>query len=90
MTDADHEFFHEHRSKGCEAYAMAGSVALLGDVEEAIKLVTKPIRGMVQMSLVLRDHHSQHLPASVIDLGLVEGIGYISRESHLKTTMRDV
>ncbi|KAK1148125.1 Type I Iterative Polyketide synthase (PKS) [Aspergillus melleus] len=149
-------FVQDLTSQGCCVTAVKGDVANLGDVQRAIAAARKPIAGLVQMSMVLKDqslrkmsyeewkaalspkvqgtwnlHHafkhmpldffvlmgsvagicgwsgqanygaantfldafakyrrSQGLVASVIDLGLMEDIGYVSEFSLLDTLAR--
>ena len=47
-------FFDELRAQGCEVLAFSGSVSNLDDVGAAIELATRPIRGVMQMSAVMR------------------------------------
>lgn len=47
-------FFNELRALGCEILTFAGDVTRLKDVEAAVKQVTRPLRGIMQMSAVMR------------------------------------
>ena len=47
-------FFNELRGLGCEVLTFAGSVTNLSDVEAAVKQATKPVKGIMQMSAVMR------------------------------------
>jgi len=47
-------FFHELEEMGCTAQVFTGNVCSLGDVTNAVKNATKPIAGVMQMSMVLR------------------------------------
>lgn len=47
-------FFDELRALGCEVSAFAGDVTRLMDVEDAIKQTTRPLKGIMQMSAVMR------------------------------------
>ena len=47
-------FLDELRSKGCEVSTYAGSVTILSDVEGAVKQMTRPLAGIMQMSAVMR------------------------------------
>lgn len=50
-------FFLELNSMGCEVQIFQGSVSKLEDVVSAIKSVTRPLKGILQMSMVLRDEN---------------------------------
>lgn len=52
---ADIDFVRELHSQGCEAQLIQGNVAIIEDVERAMKMISKPLRGILQMSMVLRD-----------------------------------
>ncbi|KAH7400779.1 hypothetical protein DE146DRAFT_653958 [Phaeosphaeria sp. MPI-PUGE-AT-0046c] len=54
-TDEDRSFFRELEVQGCEATAVAGSVTCLEDVQRAMAQAPKPIAGIMQLSMVLRD-----------------------------------
>lgn len=54
-SENDQSFFTELECQGCTATAITGSVSILADVEKCIKLTPKPIKGVLQMSMVLRD-----------------------------------
>ncbi|RFU79720.1 polyketide synthase [Trichoderma arundinaceum] len=139
------------RTLGCNAILVAGDVTQMADIERAIASATKPIRGVMQATLVLKDmpflnmtfdewqgptlpkiqgtwnlhsallkhdldffllfsswsgvvgyqgqanyasanafldafvqyRHAQGLPASAVDIGAVEDVGYVSRSAHL-------
>lgn len=47
-------FFNELRLLGCEVLTFAGSVTNLSDVEAAVKQATMPVKGIMQMSAVMR------------------------------------
>ena len=64
-TETDKEFFRELESMGCEAVAIAGKADNKEDVASAIRLATKPIKGVFHMAMVLRD-------APVLDLAYEE------------------
>ncbi|KAH8804521.1 KR domain-containing protein [Xylogone sp. PMI_703] len=49
-------FFNELRSRGCAVSTFAGSVNNLTDVVAAVKQVTLPLAGIMQMSAVMRDN----------------------------------
>ncbi|KAK5988830.1 Highly reducing polyketide synthase pspA [Cladobotryum mycophilum] len=49
------KFIQELRTLGCDAVLVAGDVAQLEDVERAVKSATKPVRGVMQATMVLRD-----------------------------------
>jgi hypothetical protein len=51
---ADQAFFRELESQGCRAIAVAGSAANMIDVQRAVNASSKPISGVIQMSMVLR------------------------------------
>ncbi|OHW98789.1 polyketide synthase [Colletotrichum incanum] len=48
-------FFDELEAQGCSVVAIRGSVSSLNDVERAISAATRPVRGVINMSMVLRD-----------------------------------
>ena len=51
----DQGFLEELRSQGCSATAIEGSVSLLSNVERAIAAAPFPIKGVLNMCMVLRD-----------------------------------
>lgn len=51
----DQLFFQELKTQGCDAVALAGSVNIMADVEQALALAPKRLGGILQMSMVLRD-----------------------------------
>jgi hypothetical protein len=153
-SDDDQDFFRELQCQGCSSQVVAGSVTKLQDVQEAVNNAAKPIAGVLQLSMVLRDgpfldmtmedwsasvapkvqgtwnlhkalpkghdffistgsisgifgnayqanysaanafldafvqyRHSQGLPASVLDVGVVGDIGYVSRNLTIKASL---
>jgi NAD(P)-dependent dehydrogenase (short-subunit alcohol dehydrogenase family) len=54
-SESDQAFFKELKSQGCTATTFAGSVSIHSDVEKCVELAPKPIKGVLQMSMVLRD-----------------------------------
>jgi len=48
----------ELKALGCSAIMVSGSVIEEKDVERAIKMATKPVRGVIQASMVLKVRHS--------------------------------
>lgn len=50
-------FVEELRSLGCKAVLVPGNITNLADVELAIKSATKPIRGAMQATMVLKVSH---------------------------------
>jgi hypothetical protein len=50
----DKEFFAELESQGCVVVAVAGSVASIDDVQRAVSSAQVPIKGVIQMSMLLR------------------------------------
>ncbi|PHH69951.1 hypothetical protein CDD82_7419 [Ophiocordyceps australis] len=48
-------FFRELQSQGCQAIAVAGSVADMSHVQRAIDLAPAPIVGVLHMAMVLKD-----------------------------------
>ncbi|GKT45236.1 highly reducing polyketide synthase gloL [Colletotrichum spaethianum] len=48
-------FFDELEVQGCSVIAVRGSVTSLADVDRALSATTRPIRGVINMSMVLRD-----------------------------------
>lgn len=53
-SSRDKAFFQELEVQGCNITAVAGSVANLNDVERAVAMCSRPIAGVIQMSMVLR------------------------------------
>ena len=151
----DQDFLHELECQGCTTQIVIGSVTKLQDVQEAINIASRPIAGVLQLSMVLRDgpfqdmtfedwsttvspkvegawnlhkvlpkdidffistssvsgilgnahqanyaaanafldafvqyRHSQGLCASVLDVGVVADIGYVSRNLTIKENLR--
>ncbi|KAL8969458.1 MAG: hypothetical protein Q9183_001983 [Haloplaca sp. 2 TL-2023] len=56
-ADANLAFVEELNSLGCEVQLVRGSVTNPDDVIRAISQATKPIRGVLQMSMVLNDEN---------------------------------
>jgi hypothetical protein len=56
-SSKDDDCVHELESMGYEAWLITGSVSRLEDVERAISSATYPLKGVVQMSMVLRDQN---------------------------------
>ena len=53
----DELFVHELNSMGCEVQLIQGSVTTSEDVTRALKGATRPVKGILQMSMVLRDEN---------------------------------
>lgn len=53
-SDSDKRFVAELASMGCSTQCFQGSVATLEDVQNAVKKASKPLAGVLQMSMVLR------------------------------------
>ncbi|PWY87347.1 hypothetical protein BO94DRAFT_585895 [Aspergillus sclerotioniger CBS 115572] len=51
----DQSFVHELATMGCEAHLVKGSVSDMAAVTQAIQVSTAPLKGVLQMSTVLRD-----------------------------------
>lgn len=51
----DRAFFRELESQGCAVTVVKGSVTIMSDVDRAIDLARQPIRGVFNMSMVLKD-----------------------------------
>ncbi|EQB57236.1 KR domain-containing protein [Colletotrichum gloeosporioides Cg-14] len=54
-TEDNQNLFEELEDQGCMISAVKGSVTSLADVEKAIATSQKPIRGVINMSMILRD-----------------------------------
>ncbi|KAK1979840.1 KR domain-containing protein [Colletotrichum cereale] len=54
-TRENDKFFEELKAQGCSVVAVGGTVSSLADVERAIGAATRPVRGVINMSMVLRD-----------------------------------
>ena len=50
-------FVKELRSLGCNAVLVPGNVACLADVERAVESSIKPIRGVMQATMLLQVSH---------------------------------
>lgn len=55
LKDADKTFFEELSSSGCSVQVIQGSVTNASDVQRAVRDAQKPLRGILNMSMVLRD-----------------------------------
>ncbi|RAH68389.1 uncharacterized protein BO66DRAFT_455555 [Aspergillus aculeatinus CBS 121060] len=55
QSESDQLFREELKSQGCEAIFVVGSATVLEDVQEAIARCTKPLAGVMLLSMVLRD-----------------------------------
>ncbi|PYI23450.1 putative polyketide synthase [Aspergillus violaceofuscus CBS 115571] len=55
QSESDHFFGEELRLQGCEAIFVSGNVAVLEDVQKAVTRCTKPLAGVMLLSMVLRD-----------------------------------
>ncbi|KAL9121374.1 MAG: hypothetical protein Q9187_002068 [Circinaria calcarea] len=55
LGPGDELFVHELNSMGCQVQLIQGSVTNAADVTRAIEGATRPLRGILQMSMVLRD-----------------------------------
>ncbi|KAL3417435.1 polyketide synthase [Phlyctema vagabunda] len=51
----DQAFFHELAIQGCSVQAIQGDVTVLEDVQNAIRSATKPIAGVLDLAMVLKD-----------------------------------
>ncbi|KAK6956533.1 hypothetical protein Daesc_001811 [Daldinia eschscholtzii] len=54
-SDVSKVLFREIESMGCSVTAVAGRVDRMEDVEEAIRQARSPIKGVIQLAMVLRD-----------------------------------
>ncbi|KAI2617780.1 hypothetical protein GGR54DRAFT_640866 [Hypoxylon sp. NC1633] len=55
ISDVSQSLFSELESMGCAVTAVAGRVDQMDDVQEAIRRSKSPIRGVVQLAMVLKD-----------------------------------
>ncbi|KAL4940274.1 hypothetical protein BDV06DRAFT_230416 [Aspergillus oleicola] len=55
LSEAHHEFAEELKCQGCEVIFVQGTAAEMGDVEKSISASPKPIKGIVQLALALKD-----------------------------------
>lgn len=53
-TEEDRSFVRELACQGCEAQVFAGSVANFDDVQNVVRISTRPIKGVIQLSAVFR------------------------------------
>ena len=64
-TESDKDFLKELRSQGCTVTVVKGDVTELADVQRAVTeaaLVGVPLKGVINMSMVLRDHNFGTMP----------------------------
>ncbi|KAF9872330.1 polyketide synthase [Colletotrichum karsti] len=54
-AEENQSFFRELEAQGCSATAVKGSVVNIADVEHAIATSPRPIRGVINMTMILRD-----------------------------------
>lgn len=54
QSDSDKAFLEELKVQGCSITAVRGSVAVIDDVKHAVALCPRPVKGVIQMSMVLR------------------------------------
>ncbi|KAF4778667.1 putative KR domain-containing protein [Colletotrichum scovillei] len=54
-TAEDQRFIAELEAQGCSAIAVRGDISSLADVDQAIQAGSRPVRGVINMSMVLRD-----------------------------------
>ncbi|KAE8381588.1 hypothetical protein BDV26DRAFT_301221 [Aspergillus bertholletiae] len=54
-SDMDQAFFHELYVQGCLAIPVKGNVAILDDVKRVVAASPKPICGVLQLSMVVKD-----------------------------------
>ncbi|KAI8630109.1 KR domain-containing protein [Xylariaceae sp. FL1651] len=50
-----HDFLEELRSQGCEVHLVTGNVSSVADVQRAVGISTKPISGVINMAMALKD-----------------------------------
>ena len=53
-SNADKAFLQELEVQNCNIAVVAGSVANLDDVKQAVAVCSRPLAGVIQMSMVLR------------------------------------
>jgi aryl carrier-like protein len=53
--ERDRAFLHELENLGCSAQMLAGDVAKMSDVKNAVQGAKRPIAGIIQLSMVLSD-----------------------------------
>lgn len=53
-TPGDQAFFQELRSQDCQPVAIAGSVANMNDVTQAVTATSMPIAGLIHLGMVLK------------------------------------
>ena len=67
VSNNDKTFFEELRSLGCSVNTVVGSVAKVEDVEKVVRTATRPVAGIIQMSMVLRVKSILSLHSSVVN-----------------------
>ncbi len=71
LNDNDSSFFGELRSMGCVVSAVAGMTQNMEDVRKAISFTPSPIKGVIQLAMVLRVCHlstESRRPASLTQI----------------------
>ena len=56
-SSRDDDFVNELKSMGCKVKLVSGDVSKLDDVTKAVQAATNPLKGVVQMSMVLQDQN---------------------------------
>ncbi|OQE07131.1 hypothetical protein PENVUL_c015G06149 [Penicillium vulpinum] len=54
-SEEDQSFIHELEAQGCQVICVAGNVTNLTDVKEAVAACTRPLAGVLQMAVDLKD-----------------------------------
>ncbi|OTA56526.1 fatty acid synthase S-acetyltransferase [Hypoxylon sp. EC38] len=57
----DELFVNELKSMGCDVKLVKGDVTNLDDVAKAVATATRPLKGVIQMSMVLRDQNFESM-----------------------------
>lgn len=75
----DTAFVVELQSMGCAAKLVRGDVTRYADVENAVASGTNPLRGVLQMSMVLRDQNFTTMPYDEWSQSVESAPGYGGR-----------
>lgn len=78
LNESDQAFFEELKSMGCVISAVAGMTQQMEDVIKAISSAPGPIKGVIQLAMVLRVSHL--CPKSRRVILLIQNIGQANRQ----------
>jgi hypothetical protein len=70
-SDEDKSFLQELSSQGCATQTFCGSVSCLADVRNAVDKAAKPVRGVIQLAMILRVSVSHLIHPFKIELNII-------------------